>query len=85
MTVALGSGGTLSATFVGKAGAKTALVFDVTGYFLPNSSGDTYLPVTPARVLDTRFHLGLTDPLTSGTSATFQVSGISVSLWRPWR
>ena len=33
VTVALGSGGTLSATFMGPAGATTDLVFDVTGFF----------------------------------------------------
>ena len=35
VTVGLGSGGTLSATFVATAGARTNLVFDVTGYFTP--------------------------------------------------
>jgi hypothetical protein len=33
VTVTLGAGGTLSAVFSGAAGATTALVFDVTGYF----------------------------------------------------
>jgi spore germination protein YaaH len=33
VTVTLGAGGTLSAVFKGAAGATTALVFDVTGYF----------------------------------------------------
>jgi hypothetical protein len=33
VTVALSDTGSLSATFVGAHGAKTALVFDVTGYF----------------------------------------------------
>ena len=35
LTVALGSGGTLSATFMSFDGYKTDLVFDVTGYFVP--------------------------------------------------
>jgi hypothetical protein len=35
LTVALGSGGTLSATFMSFNGNTTDLVFDVTGYFVP--------------------------------------------------
>jgi hypothetical protein len=35
LTVALGSAGTLSATYMSTAGATTDLVFDVTGYFTP--------------------------------------------------
>ncbi len=38
VTVSLGSGGRLSATFVGPAGARTALIFDVTGYFVSAGS-----------------------------------------------
>ena len=35
VTVALGSGGTLAATYMSTAGNTTSLVFDVTGYFAP--------------------------------------------------
>jgi hypothetical protein len=35
VSVALGTGGTLSATYVAAAGATTQLLFDVTGYFTP--------------------------------------------------
>ena len=35
VTVALGAGGTLSATYLSSPGNTTALVFDVTGYFVP--------------------------------------------------
>jgi hypothetical protein len=35
LTVALGSGGTLSATYMSSAGNTTDLIFDVTGYFVP--------------------------------------------------
>ncbi len=45
VTVALGPGGTLSATF-GYAGS-THLVFDVTGYFVPDGSGAAYVPLSP--------------------------------------
>ena len=39
MTVALGPGGTLSATYVAARRRATDLVFDVTGYFVPDGSG----------------------------------------------
>ncbi len=35
VTVALGSGGTLAATYISSSGQTTSLVFDVTGYFVP--------------------------------------------------
>ena len=35
LTVALGSGGTLSATYLTFPGNTTDLIFDVTGYFVP--------------------------------------------------
>src|SRR5664280_2412347 len=55
LTVALNPGvGTLSATYMANPGNTTDLVFDVTGYFTPDSSGATYHPVSPTRLLDTR-------------------------------
>ena len=41
------------------AGSTTHLIFDVTGYFVPDDSGATYVPLAPARLLDTRFGNGL--------------------------
>jgi PKD repeat protein len=73
VTLALGPTGTLSATWAQT--GSTHLVFDVTGYFLPNTSGSTYFPLEPARVLDTREGMGLASPFTSGVPQTFQVSG----------
>ncbi len=35
VTVALGAGGSLSATYLAPAGKSTDLIFDVTGYFVP--------------------------------------------------
>jgi hypothetical protein len=71
--VALSSTGSLSATF-GYAGT-TDLVFDVTGYFVPDSSGATFVPLPPTRILDTRVGNGLAGPFTANTPRTFQVSG----------
>ncbi len=73
VTVALGAGGTLSATF-GYSGA-TELIFDVTGYFVNDGSGATFVPLSPFRLLDTRFGNGLSGPFSAQSPRTFQVHG----------
>ncbi len=78
VTVALGSGGTLSATYLSMPGQTTNLVFDVTGYFVPegtDATAATYAPLTPARLLDTRVGNGLSGRFTAGVPRTFQVTG----------
>jgi hypothetical protein len=75
VTVALGPGGVLSATYAAPAGATTNLVFDVTGYFTPDTTGDTYHPVAPVRLLDSRYNNGLSAPLNANTPAAFQIAG----------
>lgn len=74
LSVALSTDGKLSATFMSKPGNSTDLVFDVTGYFTPNSSGATYHAMTPARLLDTRFANGLSARLVSNTPVCFWIS-----------
>ena len=61
VTLSLGAGGRLSAVFKGAAGAKTHLIFDVTGYFVRNNTGSTYVPLEPVRLLNTRTGNGLPD------------------------
>jgi hypothetical protein len=83
VTVALGSGGgggtlgSLSITYVGMSSTDTAhAIFDVTGYFVPNMSGATYVPLTPTRILDSRYGTGgLSGPFHSHVARTFQVTG----------
>ena len=41
---------------------------------MPDASGATYVALTPARVLDTRFANGLSNPFVSGTPRTFVVT-----------
>jgi hypothetical protein len=77
LTVALNVAGTLSATYISSANNTTDLVFDVTGYFLPDSTGATYHTMSPARLLDTRSANGLGGKLLANTPATFQVAGRS--------
>jgi hypothetical protein len=77
VTVALGTGGTLSITFVAPSNGPTAhAIFDVTGYFTPDTSGATYHALSPARVLDTRNGTGgLSGPFTNHAARTFQATG----------
>jgi hypothetical protein len=67
LTVALGSGGMLSAVFNGDADASTHLIFDVTGYYLDDLDGARFVPLVPGRVLDSRVITGLAGPFPSGT------------------
>jgi hypothetical protein len=76
VTVGLSSTGTLSATYISTKGETTDLVFDVTGYFAPGLGGSSYVPVVPARVLDTRAGNGLTGAFSANVPRTFQVSGL---------
>ena len=42
---------------------------------MPNTSGATYVSLTPARILDTRFGTGLSGPFGSLVARTFAVAG----------
>jgi hypothetical protein len=75
LTVQLGAGGTLSATFMSSAGNTTDLVLDVTGYYTADTTGAVFVPIAPARLLDTRVANGLATKLSANTPATFQVTG----------
>jgi len=78
VTVALGAGGTLSITFVAPSNGPTAqAIFDVTGYFTPDTSGATYHALSPTRVLDSRNGTGgLSGPFTNHAARTFTLSGV---------
>jgi serine protease inhibitor ecotin len=76
VTVALGSTGTLSITYVApSAGPIAHVIFDVTGYFVPDASGASYVPLFPSRILDTRSGNGLSGPFSSHAARTFGVTG----------
>jgi uncharacterized membrane protein YoaK (UPF0700 family) len=76
VTVALGGGGTLSVTYAAATLGPTAqVIFDVTGYFTPDLTGATYVPLTPARILDTRDHTGGLGIFSSHVAQTFTVRG----------
>jgi hypothetical protein len=75
-TISLGADGTMSATYMATSGT-TDLLVDVTGYFTPDSSGDTYHPMTPSRLLDTRTGNGQTKKakLKANVPITFPIRG----------
>jgi hypothetical protein len=78
VTVALGPGGTLSATYAAAtAGQSAQVIFDVTGYFTPDASGARYVALTPSRVLDSRdgYWIGLAGASSSHVARTFAVTG----------
>ncbi len=77
VTIALAPDGHLSAVYKAAAGKHTALILDVTGYFLAGS-GQTYHP-TSGRILDTRFATGLTGPFVANTARSFLVAGATDS------
>ncbi len=73
--MALSGTGTLSAVFGTAPGQTVELIFDVTGYFVPNLTGATYVALSPNRLLDTRSANGLSGPFGAGVPRTFQVTG----------
>ncbi len=76
VTVALGAGGTLSVTYAAPTlGQSAQVIFDVTGYFTPDASGASYFPLTPTRILDSRYGTGLAAAFSSHVARTFGTSG----------
>jgi hypothetical protein len=73
LTVALSATGTLSATYISNSGNTTDLVFDVTGYYTADTTGTSFVPLTPARLLDTRSGNGLSGTFTANTPRIFAV------------
>jgi hypothetical protein len=63
---------------VDNAGTTNALV-DVSGYYLPDATGGTYTPTSPARLLDTRTGLGHGGAIGAlGANSTLQLQVVNV-------
>ncbi len=75
LTVPLAPDGSLSAVYKASGGARTHLVIDVTGWFVPGTSGATYVPVEPVRLLDTRVANGLAGMFAASLPRTVQITG----------
>ena len=67
-------GGAIDILYVAsKSSATTNIIFDVTGYFVSDASGSTYIPLKPFRALDTRKQ-GNTAALKSREVFSFQLA-----------
>jgi hypothetical protein len=75
VTMPLGTGGTISATYVSAPGKHVHLIFDVTGYYVAGSSGLVYAPLPPGRLVDTRLGLGIPSALAHKVPGTTQITG----------
>jgi alpha-tubulin suppressor-like RCC1 family protein len=76
VTVSLGAGGTLSITYAAPTLGPTAhAIFDVTGFFTPDTGGATYTALTPKRLLDSRDGTGGATIFSSHAAQHFQVTG----------
>ena len=74
VTVKLGAGATLQAVYVAAAGARTHLVFDVTGYYVTGAGGASYVAISPVRLVDTRLGKGLSGALHHGSMQTMSLT-----------
>jgi hypothetical protein len=88
VTVGLAPDGSLSAVFRSSTvGATIHLIFDVTGYFTPDTTGATYHTVAPGRVLDSRAttsghtNIGLSGTFKTKVPRTFKVAGVKALGW----
>jgi hypothetical protein len=78
LTARLNSSGRLSMTYSAAAGATTNAILDVTGYYLPNTSGLLYYPLNPGHILNTRAGAilsGLSGTFKAGTPRTLDTDG----------
>ncbi|MEO5885116.1 MAG: hypothetical protein ABIQ58_06335, partial [Candidatus Limnocylindrales bacterium] len=74
VTVKLGANGNLYVVYKGS--GKAHAILDVTGYFLDDPSGLTYVPLTPTRMVDTRIDQGITNPLPANQPRSFTARGV---------
>jgi hypothetical protein len=78
LTAALNGSGDLSITYVTSTGTGTThAILDVTGYYLPDTSGLRFYPLNPSRLLDTRAGVvlsALTGVFSSNVARTFTVN-----------
>jgi hypothetical protein len=77
VTVGLAGDGSLSALYMTAGGGSTQLIFDLTGYFVRDAKGATFVPIVPTRIVDTRSGNGLSGPLVHNGISTFQVAGLA--------
>ena len=78
VTLGLAADGSLSGYYYTSSRKGTVqLVFDITGYFMRDPKGATFVPVTPTRIVDTRVKKGISAALSANKVATFAVVGLA--------
>jgi len=79
VTLGLAVDGSLSGLYVNMSGKGTVhLIFDLTGYFVRDPNGATFVPISPTRIVDTRLKKApLAAPLIAGRVSTFGVVGLA--------
>ncbi|MDP9483003.1 MAG: hypothetical protein M3P84_07250, partial [Chloroflexota bacterium] len=78
LTAKLSGTGTVWLVYKAAAGARTDLILDVTGYYLPSGTGLAFFPLDPGRIVDTRSSAvlsGLTGSLLSSSPRTLDTAG----------
>jgi hypothetical protein len=75
VTVTLAPDGSLAAVYMAQPGSVTHLVFDVTGYYVADTSGTTYVALPPTRLLDTRTGNGLAGAFVAGVPRAWPIAG----------
>jgi hypothetical protein len=84
VTLKLDSAGKLWVYYGAVAGARTHVIFDVTGYFMPPAEinkGDYYYPIGPTRIVDTRSTnpaINLGGKLSAYSPKPFGMAGVGV-------
>jgi hypothetical protein len=73
--VRLGTGGTVSAVWIGGTGSSTHIIFDVTGYFLSEGGAYRFVAVNPTRLLDSRTGNGRSGAFVSASPANVAIAG----------
>jgi spore germination protein YaaH len=78
VTLGLAADGSLSGLYYTSSGKGSVhLIFDLTGYFVSDAKGATFVAVKPTRIVDTRVKKGISAPLTPNKVATFSVAGLA--------
>ena len=80
VTLGLAPDGSLSALYhAANTKATVQLIFDLTGYFMRDAGGATFVPITPTRIVDSRANVkkGLGASLAAGKVTTFSVVGLA--------
>jgi hypothetical protein len=75
VTVKLADDGSLSLVWYGPSGSTAHLVFDVTGYYRAGMGGARFVPIEPARLVDTRQALPFLGPIANKSPVSVQVRG----------